>query len=370
LVEVDRLGALKSAAWGYVPFSEAPGQAARDGEDYAILMAANLLEEPFHLYVDCAGTIGSVRNPAKATAVGNPRAHLWGKIHAFLGGVVFDITKVAAHTTSKDVEAGRITLWEQRGNQSADRYAKLGAWLHLPREEDAWLVEGMNSLVAEAASWSAQATAAQTDDGQSDAALRSQSLDAAPCVEVVDEAGRLLKGQLLCANPKPVGELEPDLVRGHTLLAATVEDEVEPIFVCQTCCSYAQHRWYGLAKECTGLAPHDHPTRVRTRQGRHPQPGDVRRISPLLKLTRNLMYDAVNAVKDPSRLVIQAAAPSLVGDPVPDSEVRRRILACYGISASEVPAFAAAAKAAHAAATRNRVEVGDRSDSDAASDSD
>jgi hypothetical protein len=194
-------------------------------------------------------------------------------------------------------------------------------------------------------------------------------LDAAPCVEVVDEAGRLLKGQLLRSTPKPVGELEPDLVRGHTLLAATVEDEVEPIFVCQTCGSYAQHRWYGLAKECAGPAPYDHPTRVRTRQGKHPQPGDGRRISPLLKLTRSLMYEAVNAVKDPSRLVIQAAAPSLVGDPVPDSEVRRRILACYGIDANEISTFAAAAKAAHAAASRDRVDVGSRSDSDDASDS-
>ena len=49
-------------ASGYVPLSEAPGQYASDGEDFAVSMCGQLAMPPFRLFIDCAGTVACVRS--------------------------------------------------------------------------------------------------------------------------------------------------------------------------------------------------------------------------------------------------------------------------------------------------------------------
>jgi hypothetical protein len=41
-----------------------------------------------------------------------------------------NMVKVKAHATISDVAAGLITVWERRGNNGIDGYAKRGAAIH------------------------------------------------------------------------------------------------------------------------------------------------------------------------------------------------------------------------------------------------
>ena len=79
LVEVDRFGAFRRAAYGAVPWDRAPGQTSREAEDYACFMSAQLVDWGSTLFVDYQGTVSTARGPPEA-AVG-PRAvnaHMWG----------------------------------------------------------------------------------------------------------------------------------------------------------------------------------------------------------------------------------------------------------------------------------------------------
>ena len=59
VVQVDGEGSLVAAAFGAVPWEAAPGQEARDGEDYAVYMLTEVAAQPFSLYIDCAGTVSA-----------------------------------------------------------------------------------------------------------------------------------------------------------------------------------------------------------------------------------------------------------------------------------------------------------------------
>ena len=76
LVQVDSKGDLVAAAYGPVPLDDAPFQQARDGEDYAIFMATALVEPPFALHIDCAGTLQCLSEAGcSATDADCERAH-------------------------------------------------------------------------------------------------------------------------------------------------------------------------------------------------------------------------------------------------------------------------------------------------------
>ena len=53
----------------------------------------------------------------------------------FINGLNVEAAKTKAHATHEDVYARRPALWEKQGNDSADKYAKLGAKLHPWRDE-------------------------------------------------------------------------------------------------------------------------------------------------------------------------------------------------------------------------------------------
>ena len=129
-------------------------------------------------------------------------------------------------------------------------------------------------------------------------------------LEVIDDAGRILRGQLLGKPEKPKGEMEVGPIRGHDLRVVAVDEEDEHLFVCSLCYCYAQHRWNCLARECRGQVTVEHPARLRVRAGLHPQGGDDRRVSVPFGLTKGLMHYAFHAVKDPVKLAIHKPAPS------------------------------------------------------------
>ena len=57
LVSCDRFGEPLAAAYGPVPRKTLPLQTARDGEDWAIRMAAYLCEPPLDFHVDCQASV-------------------------------------------------------------------------------------------------------------------------------------------------------------------------------------------------------------------------------------------------------------------------------------------------------------------------
>ena len=63
VVVTDGRGGVLRAIWGRVPSSLAPGQVAKDGEDYAIIahVEHTLVSPGVHLYGDCASTPGVFR---------------------------------------------------------------------------------------------------------------------------------------------------------------------------------------------------------------------------------------------------------------------------------------------------------------------
>jgi hypothetical protein len=127
VVQVNLFGSPTAAAFGPVPFDLAPAQTSKDGEDLAVFMATVLTYGACDAYIDCASTVGGCADPLGPTKASSPRAHLWGRIHAAMDFEQFKVHKTKGHATAADLDWGLSTLWEQRGNNGADKYAKLGA---------------------------------------------------------------------------------------------------------------------------------------------------------------------------------------------------------------------------------------------------
>ena len=125
---------------------------------------------PLHVYVDCAGTLGCATDRRKAEAGGNLRAHLWGRYwEAFGDDETVSVTKTKAHATQGDVEVGRTTEWERRGNAAADDRAKAGAKCHEVPSKVVSLVEAAQGLARTAAHWAGTQDALLTQRGWKDA---------------------------------------------------------------------------------------------------------------------------------------------------------------------------------------------------------
>ena len=121
----DSFGEALAAAFGPVPESAGPMQQARDGEDFAIAMLAEVALGEVEVYTDCSGTVSAANNQAAATTSRNPRAHLWNKYHVGFDGQG-TVTKTLAHASAKAVSEGKTTAWERKGNDAADVFAKKG----------------------------------------------------------------------------------------------------------------------------------------------------------------------------------------------------------------------------------------------------
>ena len=142
MVVTDRDGAVKRALWGVVPLAEAPLQAARDGEDYAVLqLVLNAVLSPgARLHIDCAGTVDCAKDPRTAAGPQNPRAHWWAQVHDKLDDTA--VHKIPSHCSENDVIDGLLTRCQWLGNQAADRYAREGAQLFRSLEEDRLVILG------------------------------------------------------------------------------------------------------------------------------------------------------------------------------------------------------------------------------------
>ena len=106
---VNAAGELLSAAFGLCPVDRCPGQTAREAEDFALFMAAQLTMGEVEVYLDCAGTLQTAHaGPAVATAARTPRSHLWCAIFARWDSGTLEqvLHKTKAHVSLAAVERG------------------------------------------------------------------------------------------------------------------------------------------------------------------------------------------------------------------------------------------------------------------------
>ena len=71
IVQTDAYGDLVAAAYGAVPWDEAAGQVARDGEDFAVAIRAEVAIELFEVHIYCQGALDAARAPPASTTKGS-----------------------------------------------------------------------------------------------------------------------------------------------------------------------------------------------------------------------------------------------------------------------------------------------------------
>ena len=111
-----RFGQVLAAAYGPVPLSQAPFQSSRDAEDFAVAMLCQVAMPPLELYVDCKGTVSTLRaGPRAGSGTGNPRAHnMWSRCWAAFEPWGFVAHKTRAHCSLQYFLNERTTLWEKK----------------------------------------------------------------------------------------------------------------------------------------------------------------------------------------------------------------------------------------------------------------
>ena len=252
IVQVDRYGEAVAAVYGPVPVTAGPGQVARDGEDYAIMMLSVHAVPPFEVYVDCKGTLECLQSPRSfSTGASNPRAHLWTRYWAAFEGEEVVAHKTLAHATDADIEAGRSSYWQRRGNEAADKFAKLGAACHPLSQEDVWRYHGLRLLVSEAARWAGQQEAALADGSVRDASdlAAPERPDAAVVLEVLPHRPR--PPAFTAWEWGQQGAVRQQDLKGHSLRMAATE-RGGFILVCVSCGAYAWKRTKALSAPCLG----------------------------------------------------------------------------------------------------------------------
>ena len=250
VVQVDRFGVALHVAYGPVPVTEAPEQVARDGEDFAFVMTSQVASPPFRVYTDCQGTLDCFSGPiSESIGPGNPRAHLWTRFWAAFKGEEVAACKTKAHASAGDVEAGRSTWWEKRANDTADKYAKLGAECHELEQGSLDKYLGLKELVKQAAKWA----------GIQDAHLAGLEVKDAGELLAVQGYGPRISVQVPRSLPPaarawwPEPEHEGDQhIFEHRLRVATTSMG-GTLLCCLDCGAYAWKRAKALAEECRGL---------------------------------------------------------------------------------------------------------------------
>ena len=172
LAQVDDDGGFVAGCYGAVPYELGPFQTARDGEDFAILMAASGCVDTLsdHSYfIDCSGTVSAFRDPIGSVGSGSRSAHLWSRIHHVYDAGPPAITKVRAHCSWGDVEAGRTTAFCKLGSDRADELAKRGALLHPATSEAKKQIWALRHFVGQVLRWAGEQEVYMADHGIQDA---------------------------------------------------------------------------------------------------------------------------------------------------------------------------------------------------------
>ena len=180
------------------------------------------------------------------------------------------VTKTMAHSTAADVEAGRTTWWEKRGNDLADKYAKRGADAHGDVSACGRVIAGLSAVLREAASWSGWQEKAMTKRGWSDSVHMPPG---------ADPSARRPTWQLPAwRGPLPLDVIADHLsihpmatIFGHRLRLLRMNGGTQ-LLACMACGAYAGSSPRHLFEPCLGkkAGPGFARQRARMLRGLHP----------------------------------------------------------------------------------------------------
>jgi hypothetical protein len=149
-------------------------------------------------------------------------------------------SKTLVHPTHRDVEEGRTTTWELKGNGTADMYAKKGMSLHAVPKATQDEFFGLVALVKAACTWAGVQEAWMADDKRSDC----QALDGMKDVRNGESKSSLPASLDLVDDRGAV-------VRTHQLVTAEVLPKGQGrVFGCMLCGSFAWKRRGKLVEAC------------------------------------------------------------------------------------------------------------------------
>ncbi|CAK0861013.1 unnamed protein product, partial [Prorocentrum cordatum] len=259
IAQCDDDGNLVAGVRGSVMRDLCLQQTAKDGGDFAVWMLANYAGPAVEkVNIDSSATVACLRRGrACAAAPSRSNVHLWSRILAAFEPGVFAVGKVPAHCSRQAVLDGLLAEAQRRGNERADRLAKMGAQLHAVDRQTVGEHHALAEIVRELGRWICQAAiiwqgiAAEDCEGLPPAAERRQVRFAAaeaPQVagEAADDGARAKRPRLESA--RSTGSISAALsasavafsIPGHALsYACAGEGEgTQEIAACSKCGAY------------------------------------------------------------------------------------------------------------------------------------
>ncbi|CAK0854014.1 unnamed protein product [Prorocentrum cordatum] len=205
IAQCDDDGNLVAGVHGTVRRDLCPQQTAKDGEDFAVWMLANFagpaVEE---VNIDGSATVTCLRRGrAYSTAPSRANAHLRSRVLAAFEPGTFEVKKVPAHCSRQAVLDGLLTEAQRRGDEHADRLAKMGAQMHAVDRQTVGEHHALAEIVRELGRWICRAAniwqgiAVKDCEGLPPAAERRQvrfaAAEASQAAEEAAGAGPLAK---------------------------------------------------------------------------------------------------------------------------------------------------------------------------------
>lgn len=256
MVQVDEEGCVIAAAYGAVPADQCPAQTCRDGEDYAVCMLTQLAVEPFVLYIDCQGTLDSMKEPRTAsTKASNARANLWGRVWASFNKIIAHKTK--GHATAQEARS-EAERWQRKANQHADVYAKKGARKHPISQQQIFELDVLQRIAAQAAKWAAWQATAQRQAEVADATEFPEAAAMPAAGPGQARQARLVgswRASLGHTIREALGQQAPEQAVTHAGHALRIADgRPRALVFCAACGAYATRRPQPLLDQCHGRA--------------------------------------------------------------------------------------------------------------------
>ena len=223
------------------------------------------------VYTDRADTVKTAGGAeTAATKASSAREHLWTRFFAAFGGDPdVQVFKTKAHASAGDVEAGRSTAWERRGNDHADRLAKLGAQAHGLTRTHIAEAEVLGSIAFQAARWAGEVRVLAQQALESGHHVERRPRRRQPLIALETRGPKRQKAQP-GENPgqgsqwrrrsEDATRPEDDDLGGHKVAFATVQggggEPLGPIAFCQACGAYFWRRVGSLSRPCGGARPY------------------------------------------------------------------------------------------------------------------
>ena len=262
LAQMDQQGNIEAIASGPCPKALCPHQTIPEAEDFAAAKLRETALPPVTLFPDCLNTVRAVNAEGwQQKRAAAPRAHLWASYAATFEGAGIVAEHIRGHATAEMVADGRSSWWRKKGNDEADKWAKIGAAMHpLPPEKVAEykaLFFAARSLCTYLAGSAVHTAEKQT--------LDTEQLGVEKEARVPERIFELVISDAQASKTVPPGYPDGQIAvhpfNGHHLVAANVLDELglpdfeKGLVWCRRCGAYCSATAGFRSRPCALLEP-------------------------------------------------------------------------------------------------------------------